>query len=85
MQLSWLRSSGLLKIESRARVSRNSEHDARIARFQPILDRLEQVTQQANDLSQMARELRVEADESTRLLKQLAPRSRGKGSRTKRR
>jgi hypothetical protein len=50
-------------------VSNDRDHDARIAQIQRVLDRLEQVTKQANDLQRMARELEQEAGESMRLLK----------------
>jgi uncharacterized tellurite resistance protein B-like protein len=47
--------------------SDNVAHEIRAARVQRLLDKLEQVTKQANDLSRMAGELRQEASESMRL------------------
>jgi hypothetical protein len=54
-------------------MSNDPEHDAHIAQLQRVLDRLEQVTKQANDLQRMARELEQEAGESIRLLKNRVP------------
>jgi len=43
-----------------------------MARFQRLLDRLEQVTKQAKDLAQFAAELHDEATESIQLVKATA-------------
>lgn len=59
-------------------------HDERMARFQRVIDRLEQVTKQANDLARMATELRHEAGESIRLVKTAARAKRTKKTTRKR-
>ena len=48
-------------------------HDERVARLQRVLDRLDQVTKQAKDLSRTAAELHQEAIESIQLIKQSVP------------
>jgi len=58
--------------------------DERIARFQRVIDRLEQVTKQANDLARMAAELRHEAGESIRLVESAARADRKKKAPRKR-
>jgi|tagenome__1003787_1003787.scaffolds.fasta_scaffold20942055_2 hypothetical protein len=59
-------------------MSKDLLHDERMARFQRVIDRLEQVTKQANDLARMAAELRHEAGESMRLVKGVARATPGK-------
>ena len=54
----------------------NLAHDEQMARFQRLLDRLQQVTKQAKDLARFASELQDEASESIQLVKTTARHSR---------